>query len=612
MSFLSPWGLLSLASVPALAWLWRLASARRRVPVPSLIPFERLLAKPPRRRGHLVTNTLFWLQLAALAGLSLALARPELLGRRAQITLVVLDTSASMAARIGPSSAFAQAQHTLLAQLSRKPWREQWFVMATSPVAPVTPQPTSDPAALARAIETAQVAHLGGNLTTAARVGRALLPIESSGTIVVTDEPTPSGQTAGAVRWITLGKPASNVAIVGADAQGTLCRPLEARATATIQNFSDTPAAVTVAVAQGSRRLAAVSDTIPPRARRSLTLALPAETSGWVELALLAPDDHLPIDNRAWLKIRSAGTVPVAIRSQRLAFTQTISRWLEACPAVIWTTAQPADGDAVIIADRTEEAARSAAALVFLPPLKPGPVLSHWVAAPDHPVGSYLEPIAAVAAPLNLSEDAEPPGRAVVSALVNGRSVPIVTADERENRRLVSMRLDPVDSHDPTPVLLVFFNSLRWLTGRSDAATTGVPLVVGGFHPGLVTVHRPDGSTDVAEAGEGTLRYEAATLAGWYRCVQGRRKVVTAANFFDPVESNLLDRASTWRAAESAPAPAHAPRAQPRDAADHRERAAHPVANPLIAAALILLLVEWWFYSAKSRPPSTVHRPRSI
>ena len=54
----------------------------------------------PANRGItlLVVNLLFWLQLAALLGSVLALARPQLIRPGSQTTLVILDTSASMAA----------------------------------------------------------------------------------------------------------------------------------------------------------------------------------------------------------------------------------------------------------------------------------------------------------------------------------------------------------------------------------------------------------------------------------------------------------------------------------------------------------------------------------
>ena len=84
MSLLSPLGLLWLASIPLLLWLWRLASSHRKIRVASLAPFEHLIRRTSRRRTRLVINALFWLQLLALILLALALAAPILYRQRAQ------------------------------------------------------------------------------------------------------------------------------------------------------------------------------------------------------------------------------------------------------------------------------------------------------------------------------------------------------------------------------------------------------------------------------------------------------------------------------------------------------------------------------------------------
>ncbi|MBI2495056.1 MAG: VWA domain-containing protein, partial [Candidatus Omnitrophica bacterium] len=125
MHLLSPLGLLGLLSLPVLLWLWRLSAARRPVHVPSLIPFEHLLRRQPRRRTRLVVNGLFWLQLAALAGLALALAQPVVFQRQANTSLIVLDTSASMGARWKGSTAFEHARRALLERIERKGLTDQ-------------------------------------------------------------------------------------------------------------------------------------------------------------------------------------------------------------------------------------------------------------------------------------------------------------------------------------------------------------------------------------------------------------------------------------------------------------------------------------------------------
>ena len=131
MSFLAPWALLWLGSVPVLIWLWRLNATRRQTRISSLIPFEHLLRRPSRRRRRLVVNALFWLQLAALAGLALALAQPMLVRSRARTVLVILDTSASMGAERRGLQVFEEAKRTLLARIARASPGDRFFVVTT-------------------------------------------------------------------------------------------------------------------------------------------------------------------------------------------------------------------------------------------------------------------------------------------------------------------------------------------------------------------------------------------------------------------------------------------------------------------------------------------------
>ena len=594
MVFLSPLGLLWLVSIPVLVWLWRLNATHRQTSVPSLIPFEHLLRRQARRRTRVVVNLLFWLQLAALIGLTLALAQPVLLRHPAKLTLIILDTSASMGARVRGTSAFEQARRKILARIRAKAPTEQLFVMTSAPVTALTPTPTSDAATLTRLVQDLRVSHLGGNLATATRIGRAVLATEPDETLVVTDEAAPNEER---VRWVSVGQPLPNLALIRLDTQGPLCTPADARVVATIQNFSDEPSTLTLEAAQDGRRLAELRAELAPRARQAFSLALPEGTSGWVEIRLVSSRDALEVDNRAWVQLTQHASIPIVVRSERLSFIRTISTWLQACPALAWTQdAPPSTGPYLLVTDREERAASSAAAtLLFLPPPAPAPVLSHWVASFDHPISSYLAPVDVVATSLNLSPGQAVSGHPVIYGLVQGRKVPIVVADEREGRRTVSMLLDPAGSEDATPVVLAFFNSLRWLMGHLDVTTTGETLTIKGLAAGTVNVRRPDGSRDRVEAEQEGLRYEATMFAGTYRFTQGTHQVSVAVNFFDPLESNILDHPSTWGGA-----PVSLAAANPR-------RTAPPLSNVLLWLLLVLVLTEWWLYCVKSQ--TLVHRP---
>ena len=598
MSFLSPWGLAWLASIPVLIWIWRFTSSQRRTTVASLTPFERLLKRQPKRLTRLVVNALFWLQLAALLGGACALAQPVVWSRHGRTILALLDTSASMGAVSRGSTALERAKHALTLQAARVRPGDQLFIMATAPVGPLMPQPTGDAIALAGAIDAARLSHVGGSLATAAHVGRALLGTAPDETVVVTDEPIPEGGTGDGVRWVTVGAPLPNVAIVGLDAQGPLCTPAESRVVATIQNFSDEMRTVQVRVAHDRQPLAEIPVELPSRARQSVSLPIPETVDGWVEINLESRDDALPSDDHAWIAVQPQVQRSIFVRSETPAFVQTVSAWLAACPTLTWSTAAPAEpGRALLVTDQEAGWDEAAQAMVFSPTAQVKPVVSYWLVSAGHPVGSYLAPLELTAAPLNLSPESST-GFPVVSALVNGRKVPVVVAEERDGRRLVTMRFNPIGTGQSTPIVLAFFNGLRWLMGSSAAPGVGEPITVSPIAPGPVTVRRPDGSTETVSSSSGTLRYDRATVSGPYTFSQGASAVTVAVNAFDPLESNLIDRVSTWRAVPEAASTA-APRLPGPPAAGVKAGTRHPLAHLIIALMLIMLLIEWWRYSAK-------------
>jgi hypothetical protein len=621
MTLLTPLALLWLGSIPVLLWLWRISATRRRIAIPSLVPFERLLKRTPMRRTRLVINALFWLQLAACAGLALALARPLLIRRDARTILVVLDTSASMEAGLRGQSAFDRARQALLKIIEHASPADRLFIMMTAPVTPLHSQPTSDSAALIQALRTLRPSHLGGNLATTVRIGRALLASDPDETVMITDEAPPKDLTGRGVRWVPVGEPLANIAIVGVDAQGPLCTPEDARVIVTVQNFSREAASVSVIAAQHGQRIAQSGTELGPGLRRAVSLAVPEGVEGMIDIALEQPSDALSVDNRAWVAIHRTSALPVVVRFDSPALTRTISTWLQACQALRWTAESSAEGGAsLVITDRGAAIGSppaGAAAMVFLPPATPQPVLSYWMVASDHPIGSYLAPVEAIPAAVNVSATSGLSGVPVVSGLVNGRKIPIVIADEREGKRTVSLFLDPTPSAESMPVLLTFFNSLRWLLGRVDQRHTGEPLTLRGFTSGRVQVRRPDGLAEVVEIIDEAFRYDATTIAGLYRFSQGASEVAVAVNFFDPIESTLINRVSTWREVHGAPdASVSSPTG--RGPTDHSARGpslpggqppSYPLSRFLMMAVLGVLLLEWWRYSLKGS--STVHSPQS-
>ena len=606
MSFLSPWALLWLASIPVLVWLWRLASTRRQLRVASLVPFEQLLKRPPRRRSRLFVNVLFWLQLAALLLLTLALMQPIVFARRAKTTLVLVDTSASMGAEVRGRSVFDRARQRLRGRLARKAHADRWLVVASAPASALSAQPTGDPVQLGQAIDALQVNEVGGNLGTAAHLGRALLGGHVDRTLVVTDEPQPLSPAVD-VEFLTVGEPLPNVAIVGVDAEGPLCSGAPPRLLVSLQNFSNEPSPIRLSAEQHGRRFTEVSSALEPHTRTSLSLTVPEDTDGWVDVTLETRRDALAVDNHAQVMVRRAATLPIAVVSDDADFHRIIGRWLAACEGLVWSDGLPAApsrtmtgaaqagppaGPYLVVTDREDAVPRAAVGTLRFLHHQPaaGAVLAHWVAASSHPISAYLSPVGPVAASLGTAVASAASGEPVVWGLLGGQRVPIVLTGEEAGHRSVSCFIDPDASPDSTSLLIIFFNSVRWLMGQGDAVSTGEPLLVPSLDPGAVKVRRPDGSVELIAHEGGVFRYDATTRAGFYRITSGRQDVTRAANFIDPLESDMTQRASTWRS-ETPPTHASGP----------TTRVPQPLTNMLVLFALAILMLESWCYCRKRR-----------
>jgi len=611
MTLLSPLALVWLASLPVLVWLWRFSAARRRTVIPSLVPFEHLLRRPPTRRTHLILNLLFWLQAAALSLLALTLAEPILQGRQPRTCLVILDTSASMGALTKGASAMERAKQACLARLSRRAPGERMFVVTTSPTEALTEEPATEgspegrgmteTAELERIIRALEPADGSGSLAITRRIAQALLGTRPDDTLVLTDEPEPSSREPG-VEFRSFGEPLANVAIVGVDAHEPLCTPTQAQVVVSMQNFSDQEQSVAVSILRDGRALAEQTHTLPPQARLAVSFGLPHETAGLLEIQASAPHDALAVDNRAWVMLRGEASLPVVVASARPAFIQTVGRWLEACPRVSWTsqllgavsesTRPPSTTtEQLLITDERDLAQTSpSSAIVFAPqPPTQRPMVARWLTDASHPIGEYLQPLeaasGAVLPPANWGSWGDP----VVWGVAEGQKIPLVQTLSSRGRRVVGILLDPTVSGSSVSCVLVFLNSLRWLSGSLGLTTVGEPLRVGPFAPGPVRIQPPRGMERVRLQDGGWLVYEATDQAGRYQFSQGSLTLERIVNVLDPIESNTWARSSTWAAVSS---PSSVPAALP----PHQS-----MAPWIITALLMLLLAEWILYVRKGR-----------
>ncbi len=311
MSFLAyPLGLTGLAAIPLLAVIYLLRRRHRRLPVSALFLWEH--AHRPRAAGARLRWSrfppIFLLELAIL--LCLVLAAADLLlprrGARREL-LVVLDAHVAMQAP-GPDGTPALA--TALQRLRREIRSESWARIRVIEAggAPVLRVDAPDAATA--------LAQLDGFRARAPRhdPGAALalasrLAGSADAILVLSDRAPPTPPEDERLRWIAVGTPRPNLAIIdalrGEDPQGGELCLIE------VANFSDREHPATVRLEQGGRMEPGFAFTLAAGARRRLRLPIPEADAPLI--LHLEPDDDFMADNRVVLCPVSRGRVSIAV-----------------------------------------------------------------------------------------------------------------------------------------------------------------------------------------------------------------------------------------------------------------------------------------------------------
>ena len=175
MNLLAPVGLWFLVAVPAIFILYLIQSRYRPQVVASLLLWKRMArdleAEAAWRRPR--WDLLLALQLVVALLLGLALARPAVVGGDGQRLVVVLDASASMAARDVQPTRFAAARQQVIDLVNgAAPDTRVWLV--TAGAVPRVVVDNGSPANLSAALDGLQPELVAGDLATAVRIAAGL------------------------------------------------------------------------------------------------------------------------------------------------------------------------------------------------------------------------------------------------------------------------------------------------------------------------------------------------------------------------------------------------------------------------------------------------------
>jgi len=606
MRLLNPAGLLGFLLAVPIVLLYMLRLQRQNAPVPSLLLWEAVLADRHANRPwqKLRNNWLLLLQLLVLFALVFALARPAIpapLSFHGQ-TIVLLDSSASMQAVIGPGDAtrFDAALRALRELAATLDPGDRVALISAGPTPRLLLQ-SGDAAALRRALDAAAPVDGPADWRAAAALASGLAAGDDATTLLVTDAAFDAALPAlpGSVRLVLVGQESA------ADNAGLVAFALR-RTAAGLTAFAQ----VYNAGAATSRPLALYADGVLVERR---VVDLPAwgaaslafdglPVLAWVE-AQLEGADALAVDDRAWVTlaasesgrallvtpgnrflVQALSTLPDLALSQAATLTDTAEAAdyavivADGGTAIPVTTTLPSTNLWLIAPDEISPCGEAAA--VVTPTVS---VRGQWL----HPLLSYVD-----WADVRVSSARAYTLPADADVLVEAASGPLLWTIERPGQRVACMAFDLRDSDLPLrlafPILTA--NLMGWLMPQLStepalslpsglpwapsfpAAATSATLIAPDNRRLPLTLDAPQ----TAETSAGLYRIEAETPAGTVASY-------AALSLLDAVETDLRPR--EVRVGESVVPPADAVPGW-RD-----------LGRWGVAAALLLLLLEailWW------------------
>lgn len=589
MSWLNPGAAPWLLLIPALVALYMLRPTPTKRAVSSLRLWEKLpqIDRPRARLRRPPLSLLLLLQLLLLGAGAIALLQPAFSAPEGRHTVILLDASGSMTASDGTTVRFDQAKEEarkLIAEM--RPTDRATLLRVGSSVSALCAG--CERATLERALEAARAGAGSAQWREALAVASGLAGRGEAGTVsavVISDgafDALPADLLPPSSRFIAVGRPVANRAIVALSAR----RPLDGKAGysayARIENAGSSETRVEVEALADTVPLPTRNLTLPGGGYADLIWTVPAGTTRFT--VRLGGDDSLAADNRAILTLPLEGQHKVAIRSPR---PDVYSRALLGIPGlqplVLTDTANSGVAFTIIEGQVPDPLPAGSLLLVspegdFLPALGEMESIQLLAAGSGHPLLNGIDLRALIvnrAAQFELPSWLEP--------VVETENGPLIMAGERGGRRVAVLAFLPSDSNLPKlaafPLLMA--NLVDWLQPlyAAQSLQPGEPAYL---LPGS-QVQTPGGaSVSVGNTG----LFGETEEAGLYS-VRGPKGV--EATF----AVNMADRA------ESGAAPQAHPELERSVVAPTERMLNQEVWWPLLLAALGLLVGEWILYSVK-------------
>jgi len=595
--------LLPLAGIVIVLYLLKMRRRDVRVPATFLWPAKTEEVRANALFQRLRPSWLLFLQLLALTLAVVALARPQTRqqGLTGEVTVIVLDTSASMSATDVAPSRFAAARALAEEAIQSAKPTDRIALIEAGPTPRVVFPLSGDPARQLLALKGVRPTDAETDVGEALRLASALVgTVDGARIVLLSDGVFPKvtnfSRGKAALIYRVVGRSDRNLAI---SALGTAETPAGRQLYCAIKNHSLAPNRGTLTLRADGKVIDSIqTDEIKPNGQWGRTISAPAGAK--VFEAALKADDVLASDNYAVSLASPGASLRVLLITKGNPF---LERALALDPRVTLdrATEVPAEErgvgtskyDVVVFDGIREEAVKARGVLTLGSAGETSPAEVGGEAKGSKFVSAEQTPVLAGVDLQGVFVDRQQRVKPRVGGQVLAESTagPLVIRSDRGGRRQIYLAFEPLQSDFPLQVGFPIFvaNALDYLAGEGSAdllaVKTGAPFSIPTTAGG--TLVGPGGDKFDLKPTGGTLVVRETRAVGPYRLEVGGRAKTVYASLRSDAESDLAPVQDVVVGGGEVRATSN-----PLRFADFW--------RPLVVLALLVLAGEWWLFARRS------------
>ncbi|SPE61472.1 conserved membrane hypothetical protein [Verrucomicrobia bacterium] len=610
MKFLAPVAFAFAAAIPVVVVFYLLKRKRVVKLVSSTLLWQKFLAETQASAPFqkLRKNWLLILQIILLLLAVLALSRPYFAtkSKPPQLSVVILDASASMQATDETPSRFEKARAEALKWVDSLSGRDQMVILQAGANTEVKQSATSEKAALRRALQACACSDSPTRLVPALKMAESLVRDQKDAEIhLFSDGAVPDlsefENKALPLVFHRVGNSANNLGIIALDVRANPENLSQRAIYASVANFSSNSVQADLELLLDDRLLETRPLTVASN-ETSPQVFLASQSKDGVFTVRLDVTDDLAADNQASIVSLLPKPVKVLLVSRG---NRLLERALHACPNVELSLAADATDasagyDFTVLDDVTPTVWPSGNVLAI------HVVNTNWfesvtnVEAPPIVDWKTAHPLLRYAGFDNVqvmqSLTAKAPNWAV--ALVEAPQAPLILAGELGRQRIVWIGFDILESNWPLRISFPIFiaNAVDWLNPASTRSSQLLVKAGDSFRLGLV---EPASSAQVTLPGGAiktlTLDTNASELVfgdtakqGIYRVRVGTNDTAFCVNLLDAAESNIKPRDELQLGKYT------------KVTATTLQLANMELWRTIAGIGIVVLLVEWWYYHRRT------------